>query len=144
LTKRKFSKVIFPAEGNDEIKKMWKRVLLGDRFYQVTLIFLIFIETSQTQPSTVCPRLTPSRSFQCIFNEEYFEQTSLPDDISRHNTKPKILYTRSTNCRTHTWAGGGIDFICDAANLTEIPKSEEFPKNLTRFILNKTKVEMLK
>jgi hypothetical protein len=59
---------------------------------------------------------------------------------------PKLIYeidarsSETSPCRTNGLSGGKLELICDSANLVQLPDVNEFPKNLTRFILNKTKV----
>lgn len=102
-------------------------------------VFVLNLDESFGQ-SSLCFKTPPRASLQCIFKEEYFQPTFLLDDISKQVSATSSLVKTSSDCRNQTTVGSSLDFICDSSELTEIPTATEFPKNLTRFILNKTKV----
>ena len=109
------------------------------------LTFFVLLKVATVRAS-VCDKSKWESNFECIFSDENFyndDDFSTVVDLSKSristDVEPsKSLSTKGPPCRLHE----NVDWICDSKFLKEVPPISDFPKNLTRFILNGTQVSI--
>ncbi len=133
----KTTKFNFTLSDNETSFKM------STNYLSLKFFFFFFVLNSWSVVIVTSRCDNPRKNSQsCVFKESYYEATFLLDDISEKTTSRSATSrsTTTSRCRENNLSGGKLEYICDSADLTELPDSADIPKNLTRFILNKTKV----
>ena len=105
----------------------------------VSLILMLTpSKTSSYLQASQCQRAQLKSENQCKFDDDYLVLNRVHLKVGNATSSDVSLATTSL-CRNVSLSQ---EFVCDSNDLKELPSVEEFPKNLTRFFLNSTKVQV--
>ena len=104
----------------------------------VSLMLVLTSEISCYLQASQCQRVRQKSENQlCKFDDDYSMLNRFHVDVGVATSHNKSLVTSSV-CRNVSLSQ---EFVCDSNDLKELPPVDQFPKNLTRFFLNATKVQ---